>query len=365
MRSGLVVSSILHAVVLTWGLWALSAPEPLKSAAVDSLPVDLVPIEEYSQSMVGKKDAPKSKTPAPLPTKKPAEKEPAQNVGDNSTDLQSPPTPTERPKATEEAAPPAASEPPPPQPKVQPKAEAVPTPSPEPTPQPKAAPAKTAPPKASPRQVTPDPVEAAIASADAQPQPRPQPEDKPSEPQVAGLPESGPVPTARPTPPTPERSEAKDRPDKPIEKPAQKAPDKSDFDPNKIAALINKEKSAGGGAKRSQQQASLGGERRTGNKLSQSELDALRGQVSRCWSPPAGVSDAGSLRVTIRMRLDPSGGLEGRPELVDGGNGSPMERAAGEAALRAVMRCAPYNLPADKYDTWSEVILNFDPSQML
>ena len=31
---------------------------------------------------------------------------------------------------------------------------------------------------------------------------------------------------------------------------------------------------------------------------------------------------------------------------------------------RAVSRCAPYNLPAEKYDAWADVIVNFDPSEM-
>ncbi len=40
-------------------------------------------------------------------------------------------------------------------------------------------------------------------------------------------------------------------------------------------------------------------------------------------------------------------------------------RVAAESAARAVRRCAPYNLPKDRYDQWSEIDLNFDPSQML
>lgn len=371
MKSGIVVSAVLHTAVLTWGLWALSAPEPLQVAAVDSLPVELVPVEEYSQSLIGKKDAPVTETPAPEPTSRPENEEPAQNVGDNSTDLETPPTPTDRERAVEQTAAPAASEPPPapePTPEPEPAPETVPTPRPEPAPEPQetAQPAEPAPTEPAPQEA--DPIEEAIETAEPEPQPDPAPQEtpapQPAEPQVASLPDAGPVPQARPSPPRPQPSETR-RPEKPVERPRETAEQDSEFDPDKIAALLNKEKSAGGGARRSQQQASLGGDRRTGAKLSQSELDALRGQVSQCWSPPAGVSEAGSLRVTIRMRLDPSGGLEGRPDIIDGGSGSAIERAAAEAALRAVMRCAPYTLPAEKYDTWSEVLLNFDPSQML
>jgi len=129
MKSGVVVSTLLHALVLTWGLWSLSAPEPLEVADVQSLPVDLVPIESLSQSMVGEKDAPKTDKPAPAPTEKPQTLPmPAENVGDNEVDLPTPPTPVERPKPTEEAAAaPAAAETPP---------EPDPAPVPEPTPPP-------------------------------------------------------------------------------------------------------------------------------------------------------------------------------------------------------------------------------------
>ncbi len=52
------------------------------------------------------------------------------------------------------------------------------------------------------------------------------------------------------------------------------------------------------------------------------------------------------------------------PEILSGGGSSMAERVASEAAVRAVRRCAPYNLPAEKYDTWAQVTVNFDPSQM-
>jgi hypothetical protein len=32
--------------------------------------------------------------------------------------------------------------------------------------------------------------------------------------------------------------------------------------------------------------------------------------------------------------------------------------------VRAVRRCAPYNLPAEKYDSWREINVTFDPREM-
>jgi len=68
--------------------------------------------------------------------------------------------------------------------------------------------------------------------------------------------------------------------------------------------------------------------------------------------------------VTVKMHLNQDGSIQGSPEVTSGGGGDGVGRAAAESARRAVARCAPYNLPADKYDSWSEVIVNFDPSEM-
>jgi colicin import membrane protein len=41
-----------------------------------------------------------------------------------------------------------------------------------------------------------------------------------------------------------------------------------------------------------------------------------------------------------------------------------VERAAAESARRAILQCAPYSLPAEKYEAWADVIVHFDPSEM-
>ncbi len=144
-----------------------------------------------------------------------------------------------------------------------------------------------------------------------------------------------------------------------------KASQEKEFNAEEIAALLNKEKASGGGAKRSTDKAALGGKKATGGaKMSVSEMDALRGMIEKCWSPPTGINDAGALKITIKMSLNEAGEVDGQPKVVAGGGASGIERAAAEAARRAVLKCAPYNLPADKYDAWSEVIVNFDPSEM-
>ena len=64
MRSASIASTVLHAAVLTWGLWTFGQPEPLDMGG-EALPVSLVPIEEFSQATLGAEDAPLAETSAP------------------------------------------------------------------------------------------------------------------------------------------------------------------------------------------------------------------------------------------------------------------------------------------------------------
>ncbi|MFU0505036.1 hypothetical protein [Pseudaminobacter sp. NGMCC 1.201702] len=353
MKTGLTTSIAIHAALLAFGMLTLSAPSALEVADVESLPVDIVPIEDITQIQQGDKTATVNEKPAPKPTKRPDIVPDAQKVGENTVDTEKKPTPEAKPKPVETADAPPPSPEPMPKPADQPKPEPVKQPEAKPTP----VPATEVTPQPEPKQeVKPDPVAETIAAE--------QPEAESVE-----LPNSAPSPAARPQPPqaqtakAPERKEAEKQPVKEAAtKP--KSTEKS-FNADEVAALLNKEKASGGGAKRSTEQAALGGDKSTGgSKLSQSEMDALRGQVQRCWNIPAGALDGDTLKVSVKFKLDPSGALEGSPEIISGGGSSGVERAAAEAARRAVARCAPYNLPADKYDAWADVIVNFDPSEM-
>lgn len=177
--------------------------------------------------------------------------------------------------------------------------------------------------------------------------------------QSVKLPDNVPTPQARPTPPKPQVARTQPAPAQPQTDPSK---DKSLDD--KIAALLNHEKPAGGGARRSDMTASLGADTSNGGEtLTQSEMDALRAQIERCWSPPVGVADASDLKISVKMKLDRSGALQADPQVISGGGGT-LGQIAVESAMRAVMRCAPYKLPPDKYQAWADVIVNFDPSQM-
>ncbi|WP_315924657.1 hypothetical protein [Mesorhizobium sp. SP-1A] len=385
MRAGLTTSVIMHAALLAFGLFSLSAPAAFEVTDVEALPVDIVPLESITQIQQGDKKATMRDKPAPTPTQRPDVVADAQNVGDNSVDTDKPPTPEAKPvpvqannspppspkpadltkpedapKPKEEPKPtPATEVTPVPQPKEEVKPDPVkqPDPKPEPVKKPEPAPKppeqKTA---AEPQLSTPDPIADTIAA------------DKPSE--AVALPNAAPAPETKPQPKPAQAETAKAPERKDAEKPVKQASsrpksDEKSFNADEIAALLDKRKPSGGGAKRSTQQASLGGEKTTGgNKLSQNEMDALRQKLGGCWNIPAGVDDAETLKVSVRFRLDRSGALEGRPEIIKGGAASGPGRTAAESAVRAVQKCAPFNLPSDKYDTWAEVVVNFDPSDM-
>ncbi len=374
MKASLTTSLVLHAAVLAFGLVSLSAPTPFEVSEVESLPVDIVPLEELTQIQQGDRQAPMTETAAPTPTRRPDIVADAREVGENMVDTNKPVTPDPKPTPvdtaaapppaptpSEKPAPPEPSKPvEPPKPVEQPKPEPVKPPEPKPPepvkePEPAPKPAEQNPAEAKPEPAKPDAVAEAIAA-----------EDKPTE--QSALPDRAPAPQARPKPA--ETQTAKASESKPSEKPARDSSaaqksDEKDFNADEIAALLDKRKPSGGGARRSTEQASLGGRKTTGgNRLSQNEMDALRQKLGGCWSIPAGVDDAGVLKVSVRFRLDRSGVLEGRPEIIAGGAASGPGRTAAESAVRAVQKCAPFNLPADKYDSWSEVVVNFDPSDM-
>lgn len=357
MKTGLTTSVAFHVVVLALGLVTLSSPEPMELGAVESFPVDIVPMEEVAQSVQGERTAPVSERPAPIPTTRPDNVENAQQVGDNTVDLSTPPTPDPSPRPVETAAAPPPAPTPTPTPTPTPEPEPTPAPTPEPVPAPKT---EVAPKPLPPQEVVPEPVPEQPVVAEA-----PQPIAD-----TMALPTSAPLPQARPQPTqpaqaqaakTPERREPDRQPQKPRQETASSESNEKSVE-DQVAALLNRERASGGGAKRSEQQASLGGRQTTGAKLSQSEEDAIRRQLISCWNVPAGAVGGSDLKVTVSFRLDPSGTLQGVPS-VDKPSG---DRAFDDSALRAVRLCNQrgFQLPTDKYDAWAEVTVNFDPRDM-
>jgi outer membrane biosynthesis protein TonB len=102
--------------------------------------------------------------------------------------------------------------------------------------------------------------------------------------------------------------------------------------------------------------------------MSVSEIDYMRQQIRSCWnvSALAGSMDGKSLKVTLKLQLL-AGGVVGKVEVEDPSKLSdPKYNAAAAAAIRAVQRCSPFDkLPPEKYNSWKEMTMSFDPSEML
>lgn len=348
MKAGLTTSLLLHGGLLAFGLLTVTAPKPFE--VVESLAVSTITETELAQLVKGDKKAPVKEAPAPKPTKRPETVKNAVNEGDNDIDLETAPTPTPAPRKVETAE----------APKSEPDPAPVPVPKPEPKPQPKAepkpVPATEAKVEPAPKQeVKPDPMKEAI-------------EEAPKESETAiKLPDSTPVPQARPTPPAPAQTakapERKDS-DKPATDAKPSKAEKSDTASldDDIKALINKEKAAGTGAKRQTKEAAAGNSRTNAEKLTRAEMDVLREQIGGCWSIDAGISDPDKLKVSVKFNVDASGKLDGTPVVTKSSGNASFDRSA----VRAIQKCDMRGLalPEGKHETWSEVIVNFDPTDM-
>lgn len=139
------------------------------------------------------------------------------------------------------------------------------------------------------------------------------------------------------------------------------------FDPDKIAALLNKVPDSGpkttAAVPKKKPEPAKGRNDAKDLAMTFNEIDALRAKISQCWNPPVGGLGADAIKVKLRLQLSERGALTRAPEVVNRA-GSPFFQAAADAAVRAVMLCQPYQLPARKYALWRDMILNFDPREM-
>jgi hypothetical protein len=101
-----------------------------------------------------------------------------------------------------------------------------------------------------------------------------------------------------------------------------------------------------------------------GNRLTVSEVDAIRHQIEQCWSAPAG---ARNIDVRMRISLKPDGSLLRPPEILDQDRMEDLSfLATAESARLAVQKCTPLkNLPPTKYERWQEITLTLNPRQLL
>ncbi|NMD07105.1 MAG: cell envelope integrity protein TolA [Phyllobacteriaceae bacterium] len=92
-------------------------------------------------------------------------------------------------------------------------------------------------------------------------------------------------------------------------------------------------------------------------------IDALRSKLAECWTVPPGAREA-SITVKVRFNLRKDRTVDGLPIVLSGG-GDTLSDATAQSAVSAVMECAPYDfLPAERYDMWQEITVNFTPDMM-
>ena len=141
------------------------------------------------------------------------------------------------------------------------------------------------------------------------------------------------------------------------------------FDPNQIAALIDKSKEETAETiKKTKKltQSSVKNSFATGLTLSQE--DALKAQIFGCWSLPLGLPYQENLLVRIKLKLKPDGTVL-RSEILDHARmntpGQGFYRVLAESALRAIRICQPLRVPPTGYEKWKDLQLNFDANEML
>jgi len=141
------------------------------------------------------------------------------------------------------------------------------------------------------------------------------------------------------------------------------------FNPNDIAALIDK-------SKENLAETNIKNKKITQSQdksmdisaLTLSEEDALKAQIFGCWSIPLGLPYNENLLVRIKLKLKPDGTIIDS-EIIDHARmnmpGQNFYRVLAESALRAVQLCQPLRVPSTGYERWKDLQLNFDAREML
>jgi hypothetical protein len=141
------------------------------------------------------------------------------------------------------------------------------------------------------------------------------------------------------------------------------------FDPNNIAALIDKSKEDLAETTKTSNKVTQSQDKNVEHSgLSLSEEDALKAQIFGCWSIPLGLPYNESLLVRIKLQLKPDGTVI-KSEILDHARmnkpGQGFYKVLAESALRAVRLCQPLRVPTTGYERWKDLQLNFDAKEML
>jgi outer membrane biosynthesis protein TonB len=291
----LVAAIVLHVLVIGWMMLSFSTKAYVMPEE-DVVAVDVISADQLSKAMQGSKTGDK-KNPKPLVEKVAEPKPPVDDPVGKITEKQpvvTDTTPPPQPKPVEK---PVEKKPDPPKPV----AEAKPKEEPKP---------------AEKKPETPDPIAEAIKKE----------EKKPQKPQVEA---------AKPPPP---------QPPKKVER---------TYDATKIASLLDKRdpsrQAVTGDTLNSN--AALGTSKGSAADNSATWGAMFRQQVERCWKKPYGGIESQNPEAAFSIKLKRDGTLESVP-VPEGTPATPYLRVYQESALRAIIECQPYNLPAAYFEEW-------------
>ncbi len=141
------------------------------------------------------------------------------------------------------------------------------------------------------------------------------------------------------------------------------------FDPNNIAALIDKSKEQMAETNVKTNKITQSQDQNMDiSGLTLSEEDALKAQIFGCWSIPLGLPYNENLLVRIKLKLKPDGSVV-KTEILDHARmnkpGQGFYKVLAESALRAIQLCQPLRVPTTGYERWKDLQLNFDAREML
>ena len=141
------------------------------------------------------------------------------------------------------------------------------------------------------------------------------------------------------------------------------------FDPNNIAALIDKSKEELAETTNKTDKITQSNQKNiTSSALTLSEEAALKAQIFGCWSIPLGLPYNENLLVRIKLSLKPDGTVI-NSEILDHARmnkpGQGFYKVLAESALRAIRLCQPLRVPSTGYERWKDLQLNFDAREML
>jgi outer membrane biosynthesis protein TonB len=290
----LAASIALHVLVIGWGLVSFST-RAFESIPEESLPVDIISADQLAKVTAGMKTG-KKENPKPL-VEKVAEAKPVEDAVGKITE--------KAPVVTDTS--------PPPQPKVEEK----------------------------PVEKKPDPPKPVAEK----PKEEPKPEKKAEQPKIDPIAEA--LKKEEKKPPPKQQPQAA-KPAEPVKPKTERT-----FDQSKIAALLDKRdpsrQATTGDTLNSNAALGLAKGKSADNSATWGSM--FKQQVERCWKKPYGGIESQNPEAAFAIRLKRDGTLEGMP-VPEGTPATPYLRVYQESALRAIIECQPYNLPAAFFEEW-------------